>query len=89
MKIIPTLPPSLLFVNDTILHMVEQCRYMLLYLDTTWCAYINTIHLQARRLIGMLYHKSYSRTFTVMQSLLTLSSGATPGARSFPPQEGY
>ena len=86
MKIIPTLPPSLLFVNDTILHMVEQCKYMLLSLDATWCAYIN---LQARRLIGMLYHMSYSRTYTVMQSLLTLCSGATSGARSFPPQEGY
>jgi len=50
---IPALSPSLLFVNDTILHMVEQIRYLgvlHLSLDATWSAHINmsTVRLKAR-----------------------------------------
>ena len=67
-----TLPPSLLFVNDTTLDMGEQFRYLGVTCssDATWTAHINTICLKARRLIGMLYCKFYSYTDT--QSLLKL-----------------
>jgi len=73
-----TLPLSLLFVNDTTLHMGEQFRYLGVTSssDATWTAHINATCLKARGLIGMLYRKLYSYTDT--QSLLKLY-WATPG----------
>ena len=60
-KSIPTLPPSPLFVNDAILHMVKQFKYLGVTFssDATWSAHIISVCLRARRLIGMLYRKLY------------------------------
>ena len=68
----PTLPPSPLFVNDTILHMVKHlgsCTFS----DATWSAHINTVGLKARKLIGMLYHKlhCYADTPLLLKHYLT------------------
>jgi len=62
----PTLPPSPLFVNDTILYMVKQFKYLRVTFssDATWSAHISTVCLKARRLIGMLYCKLYCYAYT-------------------------
>jgi len=45
----PALPPSPLFVNDTILHMVKQFKYLeVTFSDANQSAHINTVCLKAR-----------------------------------------
>ena len=56
----PTFPPSPLFVNDTILHMVKKFKYLkVTFTDATRSAHINTVCLKATWLICMLYRKLY------------------------------
>ena len=60
----PTLPSSPLLVNNTVLRMAKQFKYLGVTLssDASWTPHINTICLKTRKLVGMLFRKFYCHT---------------------------
>ena len=68
----PTLPSSPLLVNNTVLHMAKEFKYLgvTFPLDASWTSHINTICLKTRKLVGMLFRKFYC--YTDSHSLLKL-----------------
>ena len=60
----PTLPSSPLLVNNTVLHMAKEFKYLgvTFSLDASWTPHINTICLKTRKLVGMLFQKFYCHT---------------------------
>ena len=60
----PTLPSSPLLVNNTVLRMAKEFKYLgvTFSLDASWTPHINTICLKTRKLVGMLFQKFYCHT---------------------------
>ena len=60
----PTLPSFPLLVNNTVLHMAKEFKYLgvTFSLDASWTPHINTICLKTRKLVGMLFQKFYCHT---------------------------
>ena len=59
-----TLPSSPLLVNNTVLCMAKEFKYLgvTFSLDASWTPHINTICLKTRKLVGMLFQKFYCHT---------------------------
>ena len=60
----PTFPSSPLLVNNTVLHMAKEFKYLGVTFssDASWTPHINTICLKSRKLVGMLFRKFYCHT---------------------------
>ena len=60
----PTLPSSLLLVNNTVLRMAKEFKYLgvTFSLDTSWNSHINAVCLRTRKIIGMIFRKFYCHT---------------------------
>ena len=72
----PTLPSSPLLVNNTVLRMAKQFKYLGVTLssDASWTPHINTICLKTRKLVGMLFRKFYCHTDSHSLLMLYLST---------------
>ena len=60
----PTFPSSPLLVNNTVLHMAKEFKFLGVTFssDASWTPHINTICLKTRKLVGMLFRKFYCHT---------------------------
>ena len=60
----PTFPSSPLLLNNTVLHMAKEFKYLGVTFssDTSWTPHISTICLKTRKLVGMLFRKFYCHT---------------------------
>ena len=57
----PTLPSSFLLINNTVLRLAKEFKYLGVTFssDASWIPHINTICLKTRKLVGMLFWKFY------------------------------
>ena len=57
----PTLPSSPLLINNTVLRLAKEFKYLGVTFssDASWTPHINTICLKTRKLVGMLFRKFY------------------------------
>ena len=72
----PTLPSSPLLINNTVLRLAKEFKYLGVTFssDASWTPHINTICLKTRKLVGMLFRKFYCHIDSLSLLKLYLST---------------